>query len=45
MELWANLTLDLIVLKPHKRPYFQRGFDCSIPYEMGATLLVVGSMI
>ncbi len=26
MELWADLALGLIALKPHKRLYFQRGF-------------------
>lgn len=26
MELWADLALNLIALKPHKRLYFQRGF-------------------
>lgn len=27
MELWVDWALKLIALKPHKRLYFQRGFD------------------
>lgn len=27
MELWADLALNLIALKPHKRLFFQRGFQ------------------
>ena len=27
MELWADWALNLIALKPHKRLYFQRGFQ------------------
>jgi len=27
MELWGDWALKLIALKPHKRLYFQRGFD------------------
>ena len=27
MELWADWALNLIKLKPHKRLYFQRGFQ------------------
>jgi hypothetical protein len=27
MELWADLALNLINLKPHKRLFFQRGFQ------------------
>jgi hypothetical protein len=27
MELWADLALNLIDLKPHKRLFFQRGFQ------------------
>jgi len=27
MELWADLALNLISLKPHKRLFFQRGFQ------------------
>lgn len=27
MELWGELALQLMALKPHKRRYFQRGFE------------------
>lgn len=27
MRLWADFVLPLLALKPHKRLYFQRGFD------------------
>lgn len=27
MELWADLALSLMALKPHKRLFFQRGFQ------------------
>ncbi|BAZ89978.1 hypothetical protein NIES932_14630 [Raphidiopsis curvata NIES-932] len=27
MDLWADLALSLIDLKPHKRLFFQRGFQ------------------
>lgn len=27
MELWAELALQLMALKPHKRLYYQRGFN------------------
>ncbi|MBA4450096.1 IS4 family transposase, partial [Cylindrospermopsis raciborskii CS-506_D] len=27
MELWADLALSLISLKPHKRLFFKRGFQ------------------
>ena len=27
MELWSDWALRLIALKPHKRLYFQRGFQ------------------
>ncbi len=27
MELWADLALNLVALKPHKRLFFQRGFQ------------------
>ena len=27
MSLWADFVLPLLALKPHKRLYFQRGFE------------------
>ncbi len=27
MELWSDLAFELILLKPHKSSFFQRGFQ------------------
>lgn len=43
MGLWADLALNLIDLKPHKRLFFLAWLSCSIPYRTSylATLLLV----
>jgi elongation factor P hydroxylase len=35
MALWTDFVLPLLALKPHKRLYFQRGFDALTLMKQG----------